>query len=85
MYGPISMVSSKGLILGLRVAKERRRYKVTPSLIGVGAELESALPANTVYWRYSENYLFLRNFFLVWWFVRCCAEKMHERFSASAV
>ena len=33
-----------GLILGLRPANERRRYKVTPSLIvGLGASLESAL------------------------------------------
>ena len=27
-------MSSSGLILGLRLASERRRYKVTPSLIG---------------------------------------------------
>ena len=32
-----------GLILGLRPASERRRYKVTPSLIDLGANLESAL------------------------------------------
>ena len=32
-----------GLILGLRPANERRRYKVTSSLIGWGANLDSAL------------------------------------------
>ena len=30
----VSMESGAGLILGLRPANERRRYKVTPSLIG---------------------------------------------------
>ena len=36
-------VSIAGLILGLRPANERRRYKATASLIGMGTNLESAL------------------------------------------
>ena len=32
-----------GLILGLRSANERRRYKVTPSLIAWAQTIESAL------------------------------------------
>ena len=32
--GPTAQNNPTGLILGLRPANERRRYKVTPSLIG---------------------------------------------------
>ena len=43
--GEVLIWWSAGLTLGLRPANERRRYKVTPSLIGcMGANLEWALP-----------------------------------------
>ena len=44
------------LIVDLRPAKERRRYFVTTSLIGRGANLESALQYVIIYWNDFKKY-----------------------------
>ena len=50
---PKSQVCITGLILGLRPANERRRYKVTPSLIGRPQPKSQACISPVLYFKYS--------------------------------